>query len=208
MRDTHAFGSYSGTNMRTSHLKGRPHALTLLPVFLMITLSAAQGQGGARESPTRARLISAARDVMLTAGFCALITVDETGLPQARVMDPFPPDDRMVVWFGTNPKSRKVKQIRHNPRVSLHYFDPEGFRFVTIAGRARLVDDPQEKAKRWKSTWEGLYPNRDDAYLLIEVTPERLEVLDPQHGIVGDPETWAPPSVQFDVQGTTGGLNR
>ena len=174
-------------------------------MFLMVALGVAQDKGGVKEPPTRARLISAARNVMLAARFCALITVDETGLPRARVMDPFPPDDPMVVWLGTNPKSRKVRQIRHNPNVSLYYFDPEGLRFVTIIGRARLVDDPRAKAKRWKSAWEDLYPNRDDAYLLIEVTPKRLEVLDPQRGIVGDPETWTPPSVQFGVHGTTDG---
>jgi general stress protein 26 len=191
--------------MGANPLGGRLRALTLLPMFLMVALGAAQDKGGVKEPPTRARLISAARNVMLAARFCALVTVDETGLPRARVMDPFPPDDPMVVWLGTNPKSRKVRQIRHNPNVSLYYFDPEGLRFVTIIGRARLVDDPREKAKRWKSAWEDLYPNRDDAYLLIEVTPKRLEVLDPQRGIVGDPETWTPPSVQFGVHGTTDG---
>ena len=55
-------------------------------------------------------LISAAREIMAEARYCALITVDASGHPQARTMDPFAPEDGMVVWFGTNLNSRKVKE--------------------------------------------------------------------------------------------------
>jgi hypothetical protein len=33
--------------------------------------------------------------------------------------------------------------------------------------------------------------------LLIVVKPERLEVVNVKKGIVGDPDTWKPPSVRF-----------
>jgi hypothetical protein len=68
---------------------------------------------------------------------------------------------------------------------------------VSIVGRARLVDDPVQKASRWKPEWETLYTNRAAEYLLIEVIPERMEVVAYGRGIVGDPETWAPPSIVF-----------
>jgi len=61
-------------------------------------------------------LIVAAREIMKAAGYCALITVDSSGQPQARVMDAFLPEDDMVVWLATNPKSRKVKQLRRDSR--------------------------------------------------------------------------------------------
>jgi general stress protein 26 len=174
-------------------------AIALLVIFVMITPHCVLSQEKVPEIPTRAKLIEFAREVMDTARYCALITIDEAGLPRARVMDPFPPEDDMAVWLGTNPKSRKVDQIRKNPHVMLYYFETKGLSYVTIAGTAQLVDDPEEKSRRWKEGWEALYPNRGNAYLLIEVTPQRLEVFSPVHGINGDPGTWTPPSVEFDV---------
>ena len=132
---------------------------------------------------------------MKTARYCALITLDSTGRPHARTMDPFPPEEDMVVWLGTNPKSRKVAEIRRNHRVTLYYFDREDQAYVTISGRARIVSDPKEKAKHWKDEWKDFYPDRQ--YLLIAVAPERLEVISVKQGIIGDSITWTPPAVTF-----------
>lgn len=174
-----------------------PALLTSLLVIGSGTLSAQQPAAAA---PSHDQLITAAREVMEAARFCALVTVDEAGLPRARTIDPFPPGSDMVVWLATNPRSRKVEQIRANPHVLLYYFDPEGMGYVTLTGTARLVDDPQEKARRWKEEWAGFYPDREHDELLIEVTPDRLEVLSAAHGVEGDPETWTPPSVRFGRQ--------
>jgi len=47
-----------------------------------------------------------------------LITLDKDGAPRARTMDPFPVEDDFTVWFGTNSNSRKVVQIKNDPRVT------------------------------------------------------------------------------------------
>ena len=70
-------------------------------------------------------IINAAREIMLSAATCTLITIDEQGRPRARAMDPFLPEDDFTVWFGTNPKSRKVDQIMKDDRVTLYYVDHE-----------------------------------------------------------------------------------
>ncbi len=142
-------------------------------------------------------LIVVAREIMKAARYCALITVDESGQPHARTMDPFWPEDDMVIWFGTNPNSRKVKHIRHDPRVVLYYFDSDGLGYVSIAGSARLVNDPKEKALRWKKEWQAFYPDRDSSYLLIAIDPKKLEVVSEKHNITGDLKTWTPPAVKF-----------
>jgi general stress protein 26 len=103
----------------------------------------------------------------------------------------------MIVWLGTNARSRKVAELRHNPRVTLYYFDRDSQSYVTIYGTARLVNDPQEKAKRWNDEWKSFYPDRAKDYLLIAVTPEKLEVVSDSRGIVGDAKTWRPPSIRF-----------
>ena len=112
-------------------------------------------------------------------------------------MDPFPPGDDMVVWLGTNPKSRKVSEIGKNPRVVLYYFDLPSQSYVTISGTGRIVDDSLEKKRHWKDEWKDFYPDREKGYLLIAVTPEKLEVVSVKKGITGDASSWNPPSVNF-----------
>ncbi|MEJ2595929.1 MAG: pyridoxamine 5'-phosphate oxidase family protein [bacterium] len=156
---------------------------------------AAQNQNTGDKTDTA--LISAAREIMNKAGTCTLITLDAEGLPDARVMDPFYPEEDLTVWFGTNPRSRKVNQITQNPNVTLFYFDRETAGYVVIHGIARLVNDPDEKKNRWKEAWEDFYPDRDEDYLLIQVSPEWMEILSEAKGITGDPVTWQVPVVNF-----------
>lgn len=145
----------------------------------------------------RESLIATAREIMKTARYCALITLDSAGRPNARTMDPFPPDAQMIVWLGTNPKSRKVAEIRRNHRVTLYYFDREDQAYVTISGFARIVQDPKEKSKHWKDEWENFYPDRERGYSLIAVIPEKLEVISEKKGIIGNSVTWTPPAITF-----------
>ncbi len=144
------------------------------------------------------KLINAAREIMVTAGTCALITLDEEGRPRVRVMSPFIPENDLTVWFGTNSKSRKVDQIKKDPRVTLYYLDSDASGYVMIHGIAQIVDDQMEKEKRWKDEWEAFYPNRPEGYLLIKVSPIWMEVISYTCGIVGDPITWQPPKVLFN----------
>jgi heat shock protein HslJ/general stress protein 26 len=171
--------------------------LNFLFVLIAFAIPAQSQQQPAQ--PSQAQLLEAAREIMAVSRYCALITIDSTGHARARTVDPFPPDENMMVWVGTNPRSRKVAEIRRNPRVTLYYFDREGQGYVTIFGIARLVNDPAEKAKRWKEEWKAFYPDRARDYLLIAVTPEKLEVISEKRKIQGDPNTWTPPSVSFRV---------
>lgn len=145
----------------------------------------------------RADLIVAAREIMSAARYCALITLDSSAHTHARTLDPFPPDEQMNVWLGTNRRSRKVAEIRRHPQVTLYYFDRDNQAYVSISGIARLVNDPKEKARHWKDEWKDFYPNRGRDYLLIFVKPKRLEIVNVKKGIVGDSLTWTTPSVSF-----------
>ncbi|MCK4724553.1 MAG: pyridoxamine 5'-phosphate oxidase family protein [Anaerolineales bacterium] len=145
----------------------------------------------------RDTLIAVARKLMASARYCALITIDSTGHPQARAMEPFPPEDDMTVWFGTKRTSRKVQEIRNNPRVALYYADCQGDGYLTISGTAKIVDDPEEKARCWRESWESFYPEREKNYSLIKVSPKQLELLSIKHGITGNEETWRIPSLDF-----------
>ena len=53
-------------------------------------------------------------------------------------------------WLATNPKTRKPEQIRRDGRVALFYLNPSANEYVAILGEAQIVEDPAEKARRWK----------------------------------------------------------
>lgn len=146
---------------------------------------------------SRQFLLDAAREMILSAKKCGVITQDEQGVPQVRTMDPFSPEDDFTVWLATHPNTRKVQQIKNNPNVTLYYPDKNDKGYVTIHGVAELVNDQKEKDRRWKNEWKNFYANRTDGYLLIKVTPHYLELINYNRGISGDPKTWQPAMVKF-----------
>ena len=103
----------------------------------------------------------------------------------------------MCVWIATNSRSRKAAEIRNNPRVCLYYADHrEAKGYVSITGKATLVDDMGEKMKRKRAYWDQAFP--DWKYLvLIRVVPEKLEVINYRHNMVNETVTWKAPSIEF-----------
>ncbi len=179
----------------------RPDIILLAAVLALAWPAGAAGQSqpAAASQPDRAAVIKIATGIMQRARYCTLVTAGADGHPQARIMDAFPPDEGMVVWMATTPLSRKVGEIRKDPRVTLSCFDGKTMGYVTLLGRAALVTDPAEKAKRWKDDWAKIYKdaNRGDDYLLIKVTPIRLEVSAEGEGVKNDPKTWRPVIIEF-----------
>jgi general stress protein 26 len=145
----------------------------------------------------RTRLVAAAREIMGAQTYCALITIDETGRPQVRTMNPFPPEEDMTVWFATNTRSRKVREMRRDPRVTLYYSDHKNaIGYVAITGHAVLTEDMQEILKRKRAYWDQAFPGLKNL-VLIKVVPERLDVLNYKAGVQADPETWRTPSIEL-----------
>ena len=170
----------------------------LILTFIILLPFLACTQNKKSKETLNSKLLSAAREIMTTASTCALITVDKDQRPRVRMMDPFLPEPDFTVWFGTNPKSRKVAQIKNNPKVTLYYLEDGNSGYVMIQGTAHLISDEKEKETRWKDGWEAFYPNKPNDYLLIKVTPNWMEVVSYTHNILGDPETWEPVKVVFD----------
>lgn len=168
-------------------------------ILLVADLCGSLTEGQTTAESNSSAALAAAREVVKKAGNCGLVTVDEAGQPRVRTMDPFPPDENWRVILATNSSTRKVEEIRNNPHVALYYFDPDSPGYVTLMGRARLVDDQESKDKYWKETWKAYYrdENRGDDYLLIEVAPSKLEVMSISHGIAADPLGWKPAVVKF-----------
>lgn len=168
----------------------------IIPIFFFLTSLSGYSQNIKQKDTLNDSLLMAAKEIITAAKTCALITIDNEGRPRVRVMDPFLPEDDFTIWFGTNKKTRKTEQIKNNPKVTLYYLEPNNAGYVMITGIAELIDDDDEKEKRWKDAWRTFYPNMDD-YVLIKVSPEWMEVISYTHNIIGDALTWEPPKVLF-----------
>jgi len=168
-------------------------------LFVMGTQAQLFAQVTHSDTPARAQVIAAAKDIMQQARYCTLITIGPDGQPQARIVDPFLPDVDLAIWIATNPLTRKVQEIRRDPRVTLLYFSPATFEYVTVLGTAVLDTDAAQKAAHWKAEWAALYKdqNRGEDYLLLRVKPSRLEVVSTRRGINNDPQTWRPVTVDL-----------
>ncbi len=155
----------------------------------------------AQEKPagqlSRSDLIVAAREIIASQQYCALITQDEQGRSQARTVNPFAPDDNMIVWIATSTLTHKVQQIRRDSRVTLYYCDhAKATGYVAINGKADLVDDRAEMVKRKRAYWDTAFPGFKNL-VLIKVIPEHLDVINYSRGALNDPVTWHAPSVEF-----------
>lgn len=167
-------------------------------IILISSVLLTSSFGIAQNKISDKKLKKAARETIESSGTCALITLDNEGQPRARAMDPFPPDDDFTIWFGTNAKSRKVNQIKNDPRVTVYYLADDASGYVSIYGLAELIDDKKAKEKHWKPEWEAFYVDKDSDYLLIKVTPLWMELISEKQGINGDPVSWQPPKVIFN----------
>jgi general stress protein 26 len=177
----------------------KPKTISLMvaaALALVVAPLRAADEGKPDEHPD---VVAVARKVMERARYCGLVTLGPDGRAEARIVDAFSPEDDMTVWIATRPVTRKVEQIRKSPNVTLLYWDRATLAYVTLIGDATLVDDPAEKAKRWKPEWSEFYSdaNRGDDYLLIRVRPIRLEVVSMADGVLNDPTTWRPAQYQF-----------
>lgn len=76
---------------------------------------------------------------------CVLATVDERGMPSARVVLLKEADERGFVFF-TNYESRKAGQLEANPRAALCFHWPSVEEQVRVAGAVERVSEAESNA--------------------------------------------------------------
>jgi general stress protein 26 len=157
--------------------------------ILCFLFSLAIPQDGYPQDPqqgfSRDTIIAAARDIINATHYCALATLDETGQPQVRAMNPFPLGDKIEIWFATNRKSRKVAEIKKDPRVNVYYADHNNASgYVSIIGKATVIDDKELLKKMKRDYWESI-ANWKNNFVLIKISPVAMDVTNYAKGVYG-----------------------
>jgi general stress protein 26 len=148
------------------------------------------------QSPVnRDTILVAAKEIIMETVYCALVTIDSTGQPQVRTMNPFPANDELITWFATSRYSRKVREIRRNPKVCVYYADHMTAKgYVNITGTAEVIDDKELLLKMRRDYWKSI-PDWQNRFVLIRIVPKTIEVINYRHGLNNDPVTFRAPFI-------------
>jgi general stress protein 26 len=170
-------------------------SFTILIIFLL--LPGIQNKLSAQITVNRDTVFVAAREIIKETTYCALVTIDSTGQPQVRTMNPFPVTDDFIIWFATSRSSRKVREIKNNPKVCVYYADHKtAIGYVNINGTAEVIDDRDLLFKMKRDYWDVI-PDWQSKFVLIRVVPKSIEVINYKHGLNNDPVTFKAPSIIY-----------
>ncbi len=94
----------------------------------------------------------------------------ETG-PDTRLVEPIFDESNFTFWVGTGPTSRKVRQVRANPQVTLAFSNIKDDSNLIVKARASIVEDIEIRTKYWKSYWRLFFPDgpKGNDYVLISL---------------------------------------
>lgn len=149
----------------------------------------------AQISVSRDTILFAAREIIKGTTYCGLVTIDSVGQPQVRTMNPFPPNEELITWFATSRYSRKVRDIKNNPKVCVYYADHISAKgYVNITGTAEVIDNKELLIKMKRDYWENI-PNWQNNTVLIKIVPKTIEVINYKHGLNNDPNTFRAPTI-------------
>ena len=90
-----------------------------------------------------------------------------------------------AIWLATSRDSEKCRDIAHDPQVALSFHEgAHGADYLSVSGRAELVDDRAKVRELWDAGWKPWFPDGPDQadLVLIKVVPEHVEYVDPPGG--------------------------
>ena len=135
----------------------------------------------ATPAEARAELWEKIKDVKIA----MLTTVGDDGRLYSRPMYTQREDRDDGLWFSTSRASAKSHQVEGHREVNASYADPGKNLFVSIAGRERIVDDPELERELWDPMNQAFFSGPDDPDLvLLNVDPDKAEYWDGPSGKV------------------------
>lgn len=107
-----------------------------------------------------------------------LTTEDRNGNLRSRPMVALADFAEDAIWFFTEASSHKVDDVQGHHAVNISYSDGERGRYVSVAGRARVIRDKAKLQALWEPRLQAWFPKGasggDLALLRIEVREAEL----------------------------------
>lgn len=110
------------------------------------------------------------RDLIQKIGLVMLVTADDDGALHSRPMAVMGVEDQKV-WFFTDIDSPKTLEIGRDHDVLLACANPAGQEFVSVTGRAKVLQDEAKQKELWSEGARLWFPkgHKSENLALIEV---------------------------------------
>ncbi len=128
-----------------------------------------------------------AQETVCRADVAVVTTINGEGFPESRAMfnlrleKQFPNlqaffqgREAFEIYLTTNTSSRKLSQLRNNPKASIYFSLPEEWRGIDLVGNLTEVTDSSIKQGLWQAGWELYYPGgwEDPDYCVLMMKPQ------------------------------------
>jgi len=102
-------------------------------------------------------------------------SLDEDGYPNIKAMLNLRSQGLKTIWFSTNTSSKRVQQIRKDPRASVYYVDQDNFEGLLLIGRMEVCIDEESRKALWFDGSERYYSQgvNDPDYCVLRFTAEK-----------------------------------
>ncbi len=117
-------------------------------------------------------------DIIAKVGVCMLTTQFEAGL-RARPLEARPERASGLIWFVTDLRSAKEREIEAEHDVGLVFIDAADKAYLSITARAEVLRDPAKAAAIWRKTDDAWWRGPDDPDVcVLRVRPLTAELWD------------------------------
>lgn len=90
------------------------------------------------------------------------------------------------LWFLTKLDSRKVQELKANPKTLVSFADPKNQNFVSITGTSEIVTGRPKVREVWSEIYRAWFPGgpEDDNVVAIRVRADHAEYWDTPSGVM------------------------
>lgn len=105
-------------------------------------------------------------------GIVMLGTNGDDGIPNIKAMIKMENEGLKTVWLSTNTSSRRVGQLRRDPRACFYFVDMEKWMGLMLVGEVEVLQDPESRQRLWREGYERYYPLgvNDPDYTVLRFT--------------------------------------
>ncbi len=138
------------------------------------------------KSMTRPERIKKIEDLVKDIRVAMLVTMNEEGHARSRPMWTQEAPFDGTLWFLTSRGCRKVQEIEGNPRVNIGYASPSSESYVSVSGRAEVLNDRARIKEFWSPMLKAWFDGPEDPEIrVLRVDVEDAEYWDTPGGKVG-----------------------
>ncbi|MBA7665447.1 hypothetical protein ES703_73517 [subsurface metagenome] len=85
-------------------------------------------------------------------------TNGEGGYPNIRALIKMENEGLKTIWFSTNTSSRKIPQLKKNPKACVYFVDFDKWMGLMLVGTTEIRKDSKSRERLWRDGFEKYYP--------------------------------------------------